>query len=76
MLPEPGRPLTVVQDGNLSIVRFAIPALDKSNVQSLGRELDRLATAPGSRMHLDLTGVGTWLCRGGDQRWDFTRSLP
>jgi hypothetical protein len=25
MVPEPGRPLPVVQDGNLAIVRFAEP---------------------------------------------------
>jgi anti-anti-sigma regulatory factor len=57
----------VVQDGDLAIVRFAEPILDESNVGPLGGELDRLAAAPGRRLHLDLGGVrtvsSTWMCR-------------
>jgi anti-anti-sigma factor len=67
MQPQAGPPLAIVQDGNLAVVHFEEPVLDESNSGSLGRELDRLAAAPGRRLHLDLGGVrmvsSTWLCR-------------
>jgi anti-anti-sigma regulatory factor len=61
------RPLTVIHNGDLAIVRFGEPVLDESNVGPLGSELNRLAEAPGRRMHLDLDSVrmvsSTWMCR-------------
>ncbi len=60
-------PLAIVQDNNLAVVRFAVEALDESNLEPLGSELDRLAAERGRRLHLDLGGVrmvcSTWLCR-------------
>jgi anti-anti-sigma regulatory factor len=66
MQAQTDRPLTVIHNGDLAIVRFAEPILDESNVGPLGSELNRLA-APGRRMHLDLDSVrmvsSTWMCR-------------